>query len=87
MTKARQMEYKRFAKEACADCGIKANIKDMVLLETGSHTETIFGAIINVIDYVMFEDIKTGRQFQCTYGVDNYTDINRSLYFVGEYRM
>lgn len=87
MTKVEKMELKRFAKECCKENGISVNIKNMILLEagTGSGDLHFIGNREFYIDYVMFEDVKTGKQYQCTYGVNNYTMEHPSLFSVGEY--
>lgn len=87
MTTLERNEYKRFAKKACKENGIKVNMKNMILLETGSGNGALHfvGNKELYIYYVMFEDGKTGKQYQCTYSVNNYTANHRSLYFVSEY--
>lgn len=88
MKKNEMMEYKRFAKEGCNDNGIKVNIKDMILLETGCTSKGCLHFVGNremYIDYVMFEDSKTGRQFQVRYGADYYDFEKGTLYAVDEY--
>lgn len=87
MTKNEMLEYKRFAKEGCKENGIKVNIKDMVLLETGSGKGSLHfvGNKELYIDYVMFEDSKTKKQYQVRYGAKYYDEKTHSLYCVEEY--
>lgn len=87
MTKVEMLEYKRFAKEGCKENGIKVNIKDMILLESGSGKGRLHfvGNKELYIDYVMFEDRKTGKQYQVYYGAKYYNEETCSLYCVEEY--
>lgn len=87
MTKIEKTEYKRFAKQGCNEHGIRVNIKDMVLLETASGSGRLHfvGNRKLYISYVMFEDSKTGIQYQVFYGANYYDDTTKSLYLVMEY--
>lgn len=87
MTKREKLEYKRFAKEGCKENGIKVSLKNMVLLETGSGEGRLHfvGNKELYISYVMFEDVKTKKQYQVYYGVKYYDEKTRSLYYVEEY--
>lgn len=87
MTKGEMMEYKRFAKKACKECGIKVSMTNMVLLETGSGSGCLHfvGNEELYINYVMFYDQKSKKEYQCTYTVKNYTADHKSLYYVSEY--
>lgn len=63
--------FKRFAKAACKAEGIKVNMKDMTILEAGCGFEGL--------DYVMFHDAKSDREYQCHlvdggYCVIDYTE-------------
>lgn len=88
MLKSEAMAYKRFAKKGCKDHGIRVNIKDMILLETGCSRDGILYFAGNkemYVNYVMFEDFKTGKQFQVRYGVNRYDCEINTLYAVDEY--
>lgn len=78
MTKKEIAEYKRAAKEACTVYGVKVVMKNMVLLETGRNGS-------GMIDYVMFEDIATGKQFQCYWGAKYYNPDKDTLWRVAQY--
>lgn len=87
MTKIEKLEYKRFAKKGCKENGIKVNIKDMILLESGSGEGCLHfvGNRELYISYVMFEDGRTGKQYQVYYGAKYYNEKTHSLYCVEEY--
>lgn len=89
MTKLEKTECKRFAKNGMATIGIKIPMKNIALLEMASgYKEGALHFAGNkefYISYVMFEDRKTGRQFQISYSSKNYTDDNKSLFYVREY--
>ena len=78
MTKKEMNIYKSAAKAACRAEGIKVLIKNMTLLETGMEN--------GAVNYVMFKDRATGKQYQCYIGWDYYTADHRSIYFVQEYK-
>ena len=86
-TKVELLEYKRFAKEGCKENKIKMNIKDMVILETGTGDGSLHfvGNKELYISYVMFEDVKTGKTYQVYYGARFYNNETKSLYHVEEY--
>ena len=97
MRRVEEIEYKRFAKEGLKQNGIKVNIKDMDLLETSCSGEGrgalhFIGDTMNTlyIDYTMFEDRKSGKQYQVFYGVSYYiSNIKNgidSLFYVSEYK-
>lgn len=69
--------YKHEAKTACKENGIKVFIKHMTLLETGM--------IDGFVDYVMFEDRKTGKQYQCYANWKHFTSEHPSKWIVDEY--
>lgn len=78
MTQKQEFDlYKHEAKTACKENGIKVAMKHMVLLETGTSN--------GFVDYVMFEDTKTGRQYQCYANWKNYTIEHPSKWAVSEY--
>lgn len=88
MTKAEKMECKRFAKEGMKDAGLKVNLKDMILLEMSFSSTGSLRYVGNTemyIDYVMFEDAKTGNQYQVFYGKIYYNPKTKSLYKVNQY--
>ena len=68
---------KHDAKKACIENGLKCSMKHMTLLESGSNE---FGT-----SYVMFEDRKTGKQYQCYANWNNYTADHPSKWIVSEY--
>lgn len=82
MTRKETTELKRFAKEALAAYNIKIPMTNMIILECASHVETLFGDKITVIDYVMFEDKKTGIEYQCYWGAKYYNPDLDTLYYV-----
>lgn len=82
MTKKEMTELKRFAKEALAANNIKMPMANMILLECGNHVESLFGDKITIIDYVMFEDKKTGKEYQCYWGAKHYNSELNTLYSV-----
>ena len=85
MTKQEMNAYKRFAKECCKECGVNATMNNMVLLETGSGKNgrlQFVGDREMYIHYVMFLDRKSGKEYQCTFGAENYTADHPSLYTV-----
>lgn len=90
MTNIESIEYKRFAKEGLKENGINVNIKDMILLETGSGRGQLhfIGNTMKelYIDYTMFEDRKSRKQYQVFYGARNYTTEHPSLFYVEEYK-
>ena len=70
MTKVELNKYKRAAKQAFKENGLKIYQKDMVVLETGNtQLDDQWGSFI-VINYVMIEDCSTGRQWQCSLDPD-----------------
>lgn len=77
MTKKEMDMYKSAAKRACKENGIKVLIKNMVLLETG------FDGVM--VDYVMFEDLATGKQYQCYWGAKHYNPELDTLWAVEQY--
>lgn len=88
MTRAEKMECKRFAKEGMKKAGLKVNLKDMILLEMGFSSTGSLRYVGNkemYIDYVMFEDEKTGEKFQVFYGKIWYNEETGSLYKVHQY--
>lgn len=85
MTLAMKKVCKQEAQKAMRENGIKVFQKDMVLLEAGSHSEDVFGIKVVVVDYVMFEDKATGKQYQCYYGSQYYNPETDSLWAVEEY--
>lgn len=85
MTLAEKREYKQAAQEAMKENGKKVFQKDIILLEAGSHYESVFGTRIKIVDYVMSEDVKSGKQYQCYYGAKHYNPETESLWEVEEY--
>lgn len=85
MTTALKTEIKREAQRAMKENGMKVFQKDIILLEAGYGYETIWGTKILVVDYVMFEDKKTGKQWQCAYGPKHYNSELNTLWEVNEY--
>lgn len=78
MSRAEELSlYKSEAKKACKAEGIKVLIKNMVLLETGMTQ--------GIVDYVMFEDRATGKQYQCYMDWKYCTYDHPSKYVVMEY--
>ena len=78
MTNAQELAmYKSEAKKACKENGIKVLIKNMTLLETGMSNGRV--------DYVMFEDRATGKQYQCGFNWSNYTMDHQSPWIVMRY--
>lgn len=69
--------YKRAAKQACKENGIKVNMIDMTLLETGITAGTV--------DYVLFTDNKSGKTYSCVSNVNYYSDEVPSYWKVCEY--
>lgn len=70
--------YKHEAKQACKENGIKAAMVNMELLESGINKN-------GYVDYVMFEDRKTGKQYQCYANWSFYTIDHPSKWIVEEY--
>ena len=85
MTKALKNEIKREAQKAMKENGMKVFQKDIILLECGYGYENFLGTKILIVDYVMFEDKKTGRQWQCAYGERHYNPELNTLWEVNEY--
>ena len=77
MTKKEINMYKAAAKKACAENGIKVFLKNIVLLETGFNGQ--------MVDYVMFEDLATGNQYQCYWGAKHYNPERDTLWEVERY--
>lgn len=77
MTKKEIAEYKRAAKTACTENGIKVAMKNMVLLEIGKYH--------GMIDYVMFKDMVTGIEYQCYWGYKYYNPDKDTLWCVTVY--
>lgn len=77
MTKEEINMYKAAAKQACKENGIKVLLKNIVLLETG------FDGLM--VDYVMFEDLATGTQYQCYWGAKYYNPELDTLWCVTVY--
>lgn len=71
--------YKSEAKRACKENGIKVLIKNMTLLESGLTK--------GIVDYVMFEDRATGKQYQCGFSWSNYTADHPTPWRVTEYEV
>lgn len=85
MTKKEKTMYKQAAKKAMRENGLKVFQKDMILLETGCHHENPYGIEFLIVDYVMFEDARTGKQYQCFYGDAYYNPETHSFWAVVEY--
>lgn len=85
MTKKEKTIYRQAAQKAMKENGLKVFQKDIILLETGCSYETVFGVKVQIVNYVMFEDRKTGKQFQCWYGEKYYNADLDTLWFVQEY--
>lgn len=85
MTNKEKNIFKKAAQEAMEQNGVKVFRKYITLLETGNTMENIFGHDVIIPTYIMFEDRKTGKQYQCYYGVSNYTSNHKSLWAVDEY--
>lgn len=68
MTREEKREFTRAAQKAMKAYRIKVFQKDMILLEGGRKYEEVFGERITIVDYVMFEDRKSGKTYQCHYG-------------------
>ena len=85
MTKAIKNEIKRNAQKAMKENGLKVFQKDMILLECGYAHRREYGLDFVDVDYVMFEDSKTGKQFQCYYGANYYNHEKNTLWYVEEY--
>lgn len=68
---------KHEAKKACKENGIKSAMKKMILLE--------YGTTNGMIDYVMFRDTETGKEYQCTASWSNYTEDHKSKWIVDQY--
>lgn len=85
MTKKERTFYRQAAQKAMKENGMKVFQKDIILLETGCSYETVLDIKIQIVDYVMFEDNRTGKQFQCWYGAKYYNADLDTLWFVQEY--
>lgn len=85
MTKKDEKLYKQKAQIALKENGMKVFQKDMFLLKTRCHAENFSTKTIKVVDYVMFEDIKTGKQYECYYGSNYYNAEKSTLWLVKEY--
>lgn len=77
-----KQDYKRFAKEGCAEYGIKVPMTHMVLLETGAACESIMGENVHFVDYVMFYDKRNGNTYQVMWGRRWYNREKDTLYQV-----
>ncbi len=69
---------KHAAKEACRENGIKVFMNHMVLLEGGMSE--------GMVDYVMFRDLKSGKEYQCGASWGNCTYEHPSRWLVAEYK-
>lgn len=85
MTKTLKNEIKRNAQKAMKENGLKVFQKDIILLECGYSHNREYGIDIVNVDYVMFEDRKTGKQYQCYYGPKYYNHEKDTLWLVEEY--
>lgn len=85
MTKREYAETKRAAKEAMTENGIYVPMTAMILLESGWTSDKVFDTEIKYCDYVMFEDKRTGTQYQCYYGPKHYNPDLDTLWAVVEY--
>lgn len=71
MTNLEKQALKRFAKDGLNCAGIKIPMKNMMILECGYGG---FGRLDYAgkneitINYVMIEDVKTGKEYQINYG-------------------
>lgn len=68
---------KHEVKTACNENGIKVFMNHMTLLE--------YGTTNGMVDYVMFRDRKTGKEYQCCASWKNYTPEHHSKWLVTEY--
>lgn len=84
MTNTIKTEIKRQAQKAMKENGYKVFQKNIILLECGYGYETFLYCEILKVDYVMFEDKKTGKQYQCYFG--HYNEKSNSLWTVEEYK-
>lgn len=78
-------ELKRAAQKAMKENGMKVFQKDVILLEAGYSYKKEYGMDYVHVDYVMFEDRKTGHQFQCYYGSRYYNSEKNTLWLVEKY--
>lgn len=90
MTKKELRQLKQDAQEAMKKYGIVVYQKNMELLECGTHVEEINFSTgdsikIRITDYVMFKDMKTGKEWQCYYGEKHYNHELSTLWEVIEY--
>ena len=85
MTTTLKNEIKREAQTAMKENGLKVFQKDIILLECGYGHEEFWGTKILKVDYVMFEDRRTGKQWQCYYGARYYNSELDTLWCVEEY--
>lgn len=85
MTKEVMREIKRQAQRGMRENGLRVYQKDMSLLECGYSEKNVYGISMVAVNYVMFEDAKTGKQWQCYYGAKYYNSELNTLWYVEEY--
>ena len=83
MTNAEKTILKQNAREAMKENGIKVFQKDMILLECDYKYEEFYGFKKMIVGYVMFEDRRTGKEWQCYYG--HYNVEKDTLWSVREF--
>ena len=78
MTNLKKQALKRFAKDGLNSAGIKVPMKNMTILESscgGFGRLDYAGKNVITINYVMIEDVKTGKEYKVNYGsIYNNTD-------------
>ena len=84
MTREEKREIMRAGQKALKENGIKVFQKNMTLLECGRKFEEFLGERITIVDYVMFEDRKSGKTYQCNYGERYYNPDKCTLWSVRE---
>lgn len=71
MTNLEKNALKRFAKDGLKRAGVTVAMKNMIILESscgGFGRLDYAGKNVITINYVMIEDVKTGKQYQINYG-------------------
>lgn len=77
-------KIKQAAQKAMKENGYKVQQTNMTLLEAGLFIEDVTGLKLEVVDYIMFTDRKTGKTYQCNWGAKYYNHEKQTLWYVCE---